>query len=87
MVIEYSKFKMEKIENAPFYNLSILSVVNAGKENEREEFKIIGYGIPFDSCIKRIVDYEINRIEGIYTIKEYVEKYEELVNKIGNEFE
>lgn len=87
MVIEYGKFKMEKLEDAPFYNLSVLSVVNAGKENEREEFKIIGYGMPFDSCIKRIVDYEINQIEGIYTIKEYVEKYEELVNKIGNEFE
>jgi hypothetical protein len=87
MVIEYGKFKMEKLKDAPFYNLSVLSVVNAGKENEREEFKIIGYGMPFDSCIKRIVDYEINQIEGIYTIKEYVEKYEELVNKIGNEFE
>ncbi len=87
MVIEYGKFKMEKLEDAPFYNLSVLSVVNAGKENEREEFKIVGYGMPFDSCIKRIVDYEIKQIEGVYTIKEYVEKYEELVNKIGNEFE
>lgn len=87
MVVEYDKFKMEKIEDAPFYNLSILSVVNAGKENEREEFKIIGYGMPFDSCIKRIVDYEMSQIEGIYTIKEYIDKHEELVNKIGNEFE
>ena len=54
MVIEYGKFKMEKLEDAPFYDLSILSVINAGKENEREEFKIIGYGMPFDSCIKRV---------------------------------
>jgi hypothetical protein len=87
MVVEYDKFKMEKLEDLPFYNLSILSVVNAGKENERKEFKVIGYGMPFDSCIRRIVDYEMSQIEGTYTIKEYIDKYEELVNKIGNEFE
>ena len=79
--------KWRNLKMLHFIILSVLSVINAGKENEREEFKIIGYGMPFDSCIKRIVDYEINQIEGIYTIKEYVEKYEELVNKIGNEFE
>ncbi len=87
MVIEYGKFKMEKLEDLPFYNLSVLSVINAGKENEREEFKVIGYGMPFDSCIKRIVDYQMQSLEGTYTIKEYLEKYEELVNIIGNEIE
>lgn len=80
-------YKIEKIEDAPFYNLSLLTTINAGTEKERTEFKIVGYGMPFDSCIKRIVDYQLQTLEGEYTIKEYLEKYEELVEIISNEFE
>ena len=43
--------------------------------------------MPFDVCIKRIVDYQLQTLEGEYTIKEYLEKYEELVEIISNEFE
>lgn len=80
-------YKIEKIEDAPFYNLSLLTTINAGTEKERTEFKIVGYGMPFDVCIKRIVDYQLQTLEGEYTIKEYLEKYEELVEIISNEFE
>jgi hypothetical protein len=80
-------YKIEKLEDAPFYNLSLLTTINAGTEKERTEFKIVGYGMPFDSCIKRIVDYQLQTLEGEYTIKEYLEKYEELVEIISNEFE
>ena len=50
---------MEKLTDASFYNLSIPVKVNAGTDKEREEFKIVGYGMPFDSCIKQIVDYRM----------------------------
>jgi hypothetical protein len=80
-------YKIEKLEDAPFYNLSLLTTINAGTEKERTEFKIVGYGMPFDSCIKRIVDYQLQTLEGEYTIKEYLEKYEEFVEIISNEFE
>lgn len=87
MLIEGDFYRMEKIKDAPFYNLSMLTIINKGTDKERSEFKIVGYGMPFDSCIKRIIDYQMQSLEGIYTIKEYLEKYEELVNIIGNEIE
>lgn len=87
MTIEGDFYKIEKLDDAPFYNLSILTKVNKGTDKEREEFKLIGYGMPFNTCIERIVDYQLKNLEGIYSVKEFLEKYKELVNKIGNEFE
>ncbi len=87
MTIEGSFFKMEKIDDSAFYNLSLLSVINKDTDKERVEFKVVAYGIPFDSCIREIVNYQLRELEGTYTIKEYIEKYEELVNIIGDEIE
>lgn len=87
MLIEGKGFKMEKLKDAPFYNLSILNIVNKGTDKEREEYKIVSYGIPFDVCIKVIVDHKMRQLEGIYTVKEYIEKYEQFINEIGDEIE
>jgi hypothetical protein len=87
MIIQGKDYKIEKLENSEFYNLSLLSIINKGTDKEREEFKVISYGIPFDECIKKIVDYKLRQVDGTYTIKEYVDKYKDLVNEIGNEFE
>jgi len=87
MTIEGSFFKMEKIDDSAFYNLSLLTKINKDTDKERVEFKLVAYGIPFDSCIRKIVNYQLRELEGTYTIKEYIEKYEELVNIIGDEIE
>ena len=87
MVIEGKDFRMEKLKDAPFYNLSLLTTINKGTDKEREEYKIVSYGIPFDVCINKIVDYKMRRLEGRYTVQEYIEKYEQFVNEVGNEIE
>ena len=87
MVIEGNGYKMEKLADASFYNLSILTKVHAGTEKEREEFKIVGYGMPFDVCIKHIVDYRMAKLEGSYSPKEYIDLYEEMVNELGKDFD
>lgn len=87
MVIEGKDYKIEKLTDAPFYNLSKLVTVNAGTDKERTEFKIVGYGMPFDTCIKQIVDNRMAKLEGTYSPKEYVNLYEEMVNELGKDFE
>lgn len=87
IVIEGKGYKMEKIIDSAFYNLSLLKKVNAGKENEREEFKIVSYGIPFETCIKQIVDYRLRNMEGVFTIREYLDYYKELVDELDKDFE
>ena len=83
MVIEEKDFKIEKIKDGFFYNFSVLKVINKGKDNEREEFDIHSYGIPFDQCIKLAIDIPIRNLEGIFSVKEYIEKCKEIINNIG----
>ena len=87
MTIEGNGYKIEKLTDAPFYNLSITAVINVGTDKEREEYRIVGYGMPFDSCIKQIVDYRMAKLEGTYSPKEFVDLYEELVMELGKDFD
>lgn len=87
MVIKGSFYEMKKLNDAPFYDLSVMTKVHEGSEKEREELKIVGYGIPFDSCINRLVDVKLREEVGEYTIPEYLEKYEEIVKLISKDFE
>lgn len=83
MIIQDQDFKIEKLKEGEFYNLSFLKIINKDKENEREEFEIVSYGIPIDLCIKKVVDYRLRDEEGEYTLQEYIERYKELVEDIG----
>lgn len=87
MTIKEQDFMIEKIPDMNFYNLSFSTVVNQGKDNERIEYKVVAYGIPFHTCIETIVDRRMRDITEEMTIKEYVNRYKEEVNKIGNLFE
>lgn len=87
MEIIIDNFKIEKLKDIPFYDLSELTIVNEGKETEREEYKTISYGVPFDTCIEQIVDYQMRNIEGVYSVKEYIDLYEEKVFEIAKHFE
>lgn len=87
MIIKEQDFIIEKLDDLSFYNLSFSTVVNKGKEDERTEYKVVSYGIPFHTCIEMIVDYRMKNVEKELSLKEYVEKYKEEVNKIGELFE
>ena len=86
MLIEGNGYRMEKLSEARFYNLSIPVLVNAGTDKEREDWKIVGYGMPFKECIRRIVDYRMRSLEGSYSIREYLDLNKELVEKLGKDF-
>ena len=63
MIIERDGFKMESSfpdnewNNKWFFDLSFLHIVNEGKPNEREEYKIEGYSTVVPQCIKDIKKY------------------------------
>ena len=72
-------FKMIHI-SGPFFDLSQLVKINAGKDNEREEMKIIAYGLPIDACLKHIACSKIP--DGDYTIKEYITAYHKVIKEL-----
>lgn len=87
MIIQGNGYKMEKLADAKFFNLSIVTTVNKGKDSERSDYKIIGYGIPFDICIKYVVDYRMRELEGEISVREYVEKFKDFVDIMDEDFE
>ena len=59
MIIEEADFRMESVgDNLHFWDLSILKTIKS-KDGERQEFKVIGYGLPISACLQRIADYRI----------------------------
>lgn len=75
IVIEDYDFKMEQVKSSPFFNLSMMVAINEGKENERYELKIVGYGLPFESCLKKIVSYKLEELDITCSVSEYLELY------------
>lgn len=86
MTINYKGFRISKLKQGEFFDLEKLATIN-GKDGERQEYKILSYGIPFHRVIEKVVDYELQEYEGNYTIKEFLEIYERIVNDLADEFE
>ena len=80
--IKGDDFEMAQNDDGPFFDLSKQVVINAGKENERKEMKVIAYGLPFESCIKAIVSFRINKEDKEVSLSEYIKIYAEAVNEI-----
>lgn len=72
-------FKMVSV-GGPFFDLSQMVKINAGKENEREEMKVIAHGYPFDACLKHIACSKIP--DGEYTVKEYLAAYNKAIKEL-----
>ncbi len=84
IVIKTKDFEMvQSSRTGPFFNLSLLTKVNFGKENEREEMKLVSYGLPFEVCMKQIVDIQMQKQTGNMTAREYIERYKVVVNDIS----
>lgn len=82
IVIKDKEFEMVQVKTSPFFNLSMLTTINAGKDTERQEMKIISYGIPFETCIQHIVSHRMSEIDDEFTASQYIEKYKSVVNEV-----
>ena len=82
IVIKDLDFEMEQIKSTPFFNLKLPTIVNEGKDNERTELKIDGYGMPFESCIQRIVSLKLAKLDKTYTVAQYVNVYAKMVDEL-----
>lgn len=80
IVIEQDNFKMiQSNETGPFFDLYLPHTTNEGKENERTEMKLNGYGYSFEYCIDLLIKIRLNNKKESYSINEYMQAY---VNEI-----
>ena len=85
--IKDSDFEMEQLKEYPFFDLSFLTVINAGKENERKEMKLVASGLKFEEAIKQVVSFRLNSEDITLSISDYLKKYQEIVNEIIDNLE
>jgi hypothetical protein len=86
IIIEEADFRMESVRpnDVRFFDLYFAHIVNEGKENERKEFQLEGYGVQLKSCIRRICARRAGNIDKkqFTSFKEFVETYQKQVNEV-----
>jgi len=84
--IEEHDFKMisSRAHDARFFDFYYLHTVHKGKENERKEFKLEGYGYRLETCIKKICTLRAGTMpkKEYKSFKEFVENYQAQVKEV-----
>lgn len=83
MKIQEKTFELEQVKGTLFFNLSILTLVNEGKDTERSEMKLVGYGLPLSTCLQEIVSKEIEQTYSTLSLSEYVTIYTQGLDKLS----
>lgn len=67
LLIQGSDFVLRNLDEASnSYDLYLLKVVNKGKENQKYEFKIYGYGMSLGSALHHIIQYRVRKRKGVF---------------------
>ena len=76
-IIEEHDFKMEssRAGDIRFFDLYFMHTVNKGKENERKEFKLEGYGFQLKTCLRKIAAKRAGTLP-----QKYFNSFSEFVN-------
>lgn len=85
MVIEGEDYKLQYDSDHDRFDLYLLKVINAkDPEKRREEFVLYGYSMHLDSCLKKIINYRINKGNHTLDLKTYLEQYHTFVKALQN---
>lgn len=84
MKIQENDFILESInDHSEMFDVSLLCKVNKGKENEREEMKIVAYGVPFEIALRYVIQHRtIHRLGEVTTLKDYIKVYREIYKEL-----
>ena len=86
MIIQEEDFKLESVSDSSlFFDLELLHTVKPKGGEERQEFKVAGYGLQLGTAIKKIIQY---RISSKYKYKalsmaEYMKEFRKIYQDIN----
>ena len=83
MIIEEKDFRLIPIKDyGDMFDLELLKTVNKGKETERQEFKVVAYGVRIDSALRYVANARIaERNPGTIDLKTYLQEYRNIKEK------
>lgn len=87
MTIEDKDYRITPSSNdaSNFWDLELLVTIKPkGATEGRKEFKLVGYGMPIESCIKRICNYRIIHKHGAdsITLEQYLKEFTTLLKEL-----
>ena len=83
IIIEEKDFKMiQSNKTGSFFNLYLPYTVNKGKDNERTEMRLSGYGYSFEYCIDLLIKKRLINKQETYTMEEYMNAYMKEIEEI-----
>ena len=84
MVIEEKDFRLTPINDCgDMFDLELLKTVNKGKETERQEFKVIAYGVRIDSALRYVANARIaEKHPGSIDLKTYLQEYRNIIDEL-----
>lgn len=85
ITIEESDFKLTQTsDNSSFWDLELLYTIRPKGKDPREEFKIAGYGMTMEFCIKKIVNHRIaKKHPETINMKTYLTEYKQILKEIS----
>lgn len=86
MVIEGSFYRITPInEHSTLFDLELLYDIKG--KNPRQEFKLVGYGMPLMTCLRKITAYSISKKynDETLTLNHYVKEITEAYQKLRSE--
>lgn len=85
ITIEESDFKLTQVsDNSNFWDLELLYTIRPKGKDPREEFKVAGYGMTMESCIKKIINHRIaKKHPETINMKTYFTEYKQMVKEVS----
>lgn len=84
LLIKGNDFEMEQVKASPFFDLSVMTSINEGKDSKRLELKLWGYGMSFENCVKTIIAHRLSIINKTVSLTEYLSYYKKAVDNFVN---
>jgi hypothetical protein len=72
MIIKIDKYELHPSKNGNFFD--VYEVIE-------EKPKVIEYGVPLSYILLKIAHYELNSVDKVYTLKEYIDNIKILIQK------
>ena len=83
IVIKEKDFEMiQSSKTGSFFNLYLPYTVNEGKDNERTEMRLSGYGHSFEHCVDLLIKKRLISRSETYTMKDYMNAYMKEIEEI-----
>lgn len=86
MIIQEEDFKLESISDSSlFFDLELLHTIKPKGGEERQEFKVAGYGLQLETAMKKIVQYRISvkHRDKALSMAEYMKEFKKIYQDIS----